>query len=86
MNLTYHQQIAIWHSEVEENTYVMDLLSQVEEVWEKVVNHPSFLEAQPLVDKNPIWKDLINDAEMDVGCEYAYKIYLAVKEVVENEL
>lgn len=64
-------------------TFLTDILLQAEEINEEVKQHPQYIKALEFVDKNPVWKDLMGDAEREVSAKWAYLIYLHVKNIVE---
>lgn len=85
--LSYSQQLDIAHTWINEEdaVTVVELFTQIDEVYDEVLVHPDYLTALPLVDKDAVWKMHMAEAEMDVSARWAYKIYLHVKSVLEKE-
>lgn len=80
---TYEEKCEIWNAKVGELTYMFDVIN-LNDIYDEVKYHELYIKALPLVDRDPIWKDLMGDAEIDVAIKYAYSIYLAVKGVIEK--
>lgn len=61
-------------------TLMQDILLSAEDIDKEVKEHPDFIKGCELVNKSPIWKDLMAEAEWDIVSKYAYQIYLQIEE------
>ena len=83
-SLTYLQSIRIWQAEIDGLSFVGEILSPG--LADEVTSHPAYIKGDEVwkSGKQDIAKMHYEDAEIAITSEYAYRIYLAVKAVLDK--
>lgn len=82
-NLTDLQSIRIWQTEIDGYQHVGSLLAPA--IQDEISLHPDFELGDAVRDTNPpLAKMHWEAAEVAITAEYAYRIYLAVKAVLDK--